>query len=98
MLEEKSINLTSIYLFLNNFFHGNQTVDSPLLYVDNNYLDGSPEINYLNIDVEGIEKKINRIYRVMEIKNFSDHFKDIKVAHGINFEDERGSLKENPVR
>ena len=54
----KSINLTSIYLFLNNFFNGNQTVDSPLLYVDNNYLDGSPEINYLNIDVEGIEKKL----------------------------------------
>jgi nucleoside-diphosphate-sugar epimerase len=54
----KSINLTSIYLFLNNFFNGNQTIDSPLLYVDNSYLEGSPEINYLNIDVEGIEKKL----------------------------------------
>tara|TARA_Y100000389_G_scaffold33875_1_gene28832 strand:+ start:2611 stop:3147 length:537 start_codon:yes stop_codon:yes gene_type:complete len=29
----------------------------------------------------------------MEIKKFSNDFKDVKIAHGINFEDERGSLK-----
>ena len=29
----------------------------------------------------------------MEVKNFSEKFKDIKLIHGINFQDERGSLK-----
>ena len=29
----------------------------------------------------------------MEVKDFSEKFKEIKLIHGLNFEDERGSLK-----
>jgi len=29
----------------------------------------------------------------MDIEYFSENFKDIKITHGVNFEDERGSLK-----
>jgi len=54
----KSINLNSIYLFLNNYFLKNNKSDVHLTYKNNDYLLGFPDIDYLGLEIKNIENRL----------------------------------------
>ena len=54
----KSINLNSIYLFLNDYFLKNNKSDVHLAYKNNEYLLEFPEIDYLGLEIKNIENRL----------------------------------------
>lgn len=57
-VNKKSVNLNSIYLFLNDYIINNFENSELLIYGSNDYISGFPEINYLNLEIEKTEIKL----------------------------------------
>tara|TARA_B100001057_G_scaffold501275_1_gene623036 strand:+ start:42931 stop:43746 length:816 start_codon:yes stop_codon:yes gene_type:complete len=57
-VNKKSVNLNSIYLFLNDYIINNFENSELLIYGSNDYISGFPGINYLNLEIEKTEIKL----------------------------------------